>query len=74
MYIATAANAAFLGPAPDVEIARHVAGAEGPSGRNRDYLLRLADALRELGADDAHVFAIERQLKALESGRGPACG
>ena len=74
VYIATAANAAFLGPAPDVEIARHVAGAEGPSGRNRDYLLRLADALRELGADDAHVFAIERQLKALESGRGPACG
>jgi cation transport regulator ChaC len=34
----------------------------GPSGPNRDYILRLADALREHGADDPHVFAIAELL------------
>ena len=39
-------------------------------GTARDYLLRLADALRELGEDDAHVFAIERHLRDMERSRG----
>lgn len=62
VYIATAENAAFLGPAPEVEIARHIATSSGPSGPNRDYLLQLAVALRELDAHDPHVFEIERHL------------
>ena len=66
LYIASASNAAWLGPAPEAEIARHVATAVGPSGRNRDYLTHLADALRELGEDDAHVFAIEQQMRELD--------
>lgn len=65
VYIATEENAAFLGPAPEPDIARQIAGAEGPSGRNADYLLRLAVALRELGKDDPHVFEIERHLQLL---------
>lgn len=65
VYIATADNAAFLGPAPDAAIARQIAASSGPSGRNRDYLLQLAQALRALGKDDPHVFAIERQLQEL---------
>ena len=64
-YIATAENAAFLGPAPEVEIARHIAASSGPSGPNRDYLLQLATALRALGANDPHVYEIERHLLAL---------
>jgi cation transport protein ChaC len=68
VYIADPANAAYLGPAPEAAIARHIATAAGPSGPNRDYLLRLAEALRTLGADDAHVFAIERELLALDAG------
>lgn len=67
VYIATADNAAFLGPAPEAEIARQIADAIGPSGPNRDYLLRLAQALRELQEHDDHVFAIERHLLALEA-------
>ncbi len=63
VYLATPDNAAWLGPAADEAIARHVGGATGPSGSNRDYVLRLADALRSLGAEDAHVFAIERLLR-----------
>ncbi|WP_050475821.1 gamma-glutamylcyclotransferase [Herbaspirillum rhizosphaerae] len=67
IYIATEENAAFLGPAPERDIARQIASAEGPSGRNADYLLGLAVALRELGKEDAHVFEIERHLQLLNA-------
>lgn len=65
VYIADAANAAFLGPAPAFAIAQQIAAAYGPSGRNRDYLIELAHALRALGKDDPHVFEIERFLNDL---------
>ncbi|HZG19636.1 MAG TPA: gamma-glutamylcyclotransferase [Herbaspirillum sp.] len=68
IYIAAEDNQAFAGPAGEPEIARQIAGAAGPSGPNSEYLLKLAQALRELGAEDAHVFAIERHLLQL----GPA--
>lgn len=66
VYIATDTNAAWLGAAPEAAIARHVADAVGPSGRNRDYVLHLADALRGLGTIDDHVFEVERLLRALD--------
>ena len=65
-YVARDDNAAFLGPASDIEIADQIAAAEGPSGTNRDYVLQLADALRQLGEVDAHVFAIEQRLTRLK--------
>lgn len=65
VYIAEPDNAAWLGPASDTEIARHIAGSSGPSGRNRDYVFKLAEALHELGADDPHVFAVEAGLRKL---------
>ena len=64
VYIATHENAAFLGDASEREIAAQIARSSGPSGPNRDYLLQLAQALREMHADDPHVFAIERELAA----------
>lgn len=67
VYIATEDNAAYLGPAPDTAIARQIAASTGPSGPNREYLLRLAETLRAMGADDPHVFAIERRMRELES-------
>ena len=67
VYIADEHNAAWLGPAPDEVIAHQIAHAHGPSGCNRDYLTHLADALRNLGEHDAHVFAIEACL--LRAGR-----
>ena len=70
VYVASRENHAFLGPATEREIARHIATSAGPSGSNRDYLLRLAQALRELGDDDAHVFAVERHLRELEEADG----
>lgn len=65
VYIAREDNGAFLGPASEAEIALQIAGATGPSGPNSDYLTHLAVALRELGQDDAHVFAIEQHLLEL---------
>ncbi|MFE8071143.1 gamma-glutamylcyclotransferase [Marinobacteraceae bacterium S3BR75-40.1] len=62
VYIATADNAAFLGPADAPSMARQIAGAVGPSGPNREYLLRLAESLRELGGHDDHVFELEQLL------------
>ena len=62
VYIADESNHAFLGPAPSTEIVRHIHHSHGPSGANRDYLLMLAESLRELDADDPHVFELERLL------------
>lgn len=63
IYLASDDNPAFLGDAPLNDIAQQIANAHGPSGPNRDYLVNLAEALRELGAKDAHIFALEAQLK-----------
>ena len=66
VYIANEENAAFLGAAPELDIARQIARSNGPSGPNSEYLLHLASALRELGKSDPHVFAIEQHLAQLQ--------
>jgi len=71
VYVAPIDNFAFLGDAPLGEMARQIQSSEGPSGRNVDYLLRLAQALRQLRADDPHVFALEA---AVQEGSSPAKG
>ena len=63
IYVATPANHNFLGPAELTEIATQVRDASGPSGTNQEYVLRLADALREIDAEDPHVFALEALLR-----------
>ncbi|MBS63520.1 gamma-glutamylcyclotransferase [Salinisphaera sp.] len=70
VYIATADNEAWLGDASIDAIAGQIAVSHGPSGPNRDYLLNLAEALRALDADDAHVFAIEARLREIEAEHG----
>lgn len=63
VYVASSANANWLGDAPLEAIAAQVRSAVGPSGPNLDYVLRLAEALRQLEADDPHVFALEALLR-----------
>lgn len=65
-YHAPAGNPAFLGDAPVEEIAEQIARCSGESGRNLDYLRELARSLRQLGVQDAHVFALEAQLQGFE--------
>ena len=59
-YVAPPGNPAFLGPAPLEAMVRQINRCVGPSGSNRDYVIKLARALRELGADDPHVFELEQ--------------
>jgi cation transport regulator ChaC len=65
VYVASETNQAFLGPASLTEMARHIAHSHGPSGSNADYLLRLDDALSELGADDEHVAGLAIRVRQL---------
>lgn len=62
VYFAGTDNPAFLGPADDAIVAAQIAEARGPSGSNREYLLRLERALREIGETDDHVAELARRL------------
>jgi len=64
-YRATEDNPHFLGPAPLPDMARHIDACHGDSGSNREYLLRLDDALAALGQVDAHVRALADAVRAL---------
>ena len=62
VYVATRDNPNFLGPAPLEEMARQVLSSEGPSGSNRDYVLRLTEALSAMGVRDPHVSELAAAL------------
>ena len=61
-YVAPTDNVAFLGDAPLADMAAQIRRCRGESGHNVDYVLELADALRRLAIDDAHVFELEAAL------------
>ena len=63
VYRGTEVNPNYLGPAPIDEITAQIRGAVGPSGPNPEYVLRLHDALAEMGARDPHVAAIATLLR-----------
>lgn len=62
VYIATEDNPHYLGPLPVAEIARVARVSHGPSGSNLEYVLRLAEALAEMGAHDPHVAELARLM------------
>jgi cation transport regulator ChaC len=64
VYVATGDNPNYLGPASLTAIAEQVLRSHGPSGPNREYVLRLAEALRGIGADDSHVFELAAEVGA----------
>ena len=64
-YIANEDNEEYLGPASEEDIAKQVAVCEGPSGPNRDYVIKVAEALRLLEMADDHVHGIESHLKRI---------
>ena len=63
-YIAPPGNPHWLGDAPLEVVAEQIVRAQGPSGRNSDYLLELAKALRTIGTADEHVFGLEALVRA----------
>lgn len=70
VYIAGPANSNYLGPAPLASIVAQVRASHGPSGSNAEYVLRLAEALRELGREDPHLHAIASRLGGPDAPRG----
>lgn len=62
VYIATADNPIYLGPAPDTEIAAQIATCRGSTGLNIEYLVRLAEFMRLYCPDveDHHLFTVEK--------------
>ncbi len=75
-YLATSNNPFFTGQEPIDIIARQIVLASGPSGSNREYLYKLATAVRQLVMDDnlvdtitngdPHLFELENLVRALE--------
>ena len=61
-FVGTPDHAMFAGESTLDEIADIVRGAVGPSGHNAEYVLRLAEALLELGVVDEHVFELANRL------------
>ncbi len=60
MYHAHEENPNFLGDAPLEEIAHQIRSAVGPSGSNKEYILRLDQALRDHDLEDPHVSSLAR--------------
>lgn len=65
VYLASARNPDYLGPAPLADMARQILGASGPSGANPHYVFALEAALLEMGVADDEVLALAARLRAL---------
>ncbi|KAL1709311.1 ChaC-like protein [Schizophyllum commune] len=60
-YVGRNDNPSFIGSEPLDDLAHRIYTSVGPSGPNKEYLYRLADAVRELSpsSHDSHLFVLE---------------
>jgi len=68
-YHATEGNPDYLGHTDADSMVQQISSASGPSGPNREYLLKLEASLKAHSVTDDHVFELADRLRALESGR-----
>lgn len=68
VYIGMPDNPQFLGALNPQDIAERINQSIGPSGENREYLLRLEESLKALSAEsgDAHISDIARRVRSME--------
>ncbi|XP_076032130.1 putative glutathione-specific gamma-glutamylcyclotransferase 2 isoform X1 [Oratosquilla oratoria] len=69
VFIGSTQSELFLGASPILAMAQQIAEAEGPSGTNLEYLMKLAHFIHtELPfANDDHVFELEAAVKSLKA-------
>ncbi len=70
-YLGRCDNPFYIGPESLEETARFVVSSSGPSGTNREYLYRLAEAVRHLLSqqcedEEPYLMSLERVVRALE--------
>jgi len=72
VYVGTIDNPAFVGSEPIDKLAERIWQCIGPSGRNKDYLYHLADAVRALAPEshDSHLIALESAVRAIDQLHG----
>lgn len=68
VYIGMPDNPQFLGALQPGDVAKKINDSVGPSGENRDYLLELEGALKELSPDsgDEHVTDLAVRVRGME--------
>ncbi len=66
-WIAPKTNANFLGNAEPSAMVEQILKAKGQSGANRDYVLKLAMNLAELGIEDGHVQDLARWIREADT-------
>jgi len=70
-YVGKSDNPSFIGSEPIEQLSQHIWHSVGPSGPNKEYVYRLADAVRSLAPEshDSHLFALETRLRELDAER-----
>ncbi|MBC7951939.1 MAG: gamma-glutamylcyclotransferase [Rhodospirillaceae bacterium] len=70
VFLANPRHPTFAGDLPFCEVARAIAGAAGPLGRNRDYLRRTVETLRHQGIPDCGLEKLAREVSGACSASG----
>ncbi|TFK38806.1 ChaC-like protein [Crucibulum laeve] len=67
-YVGRSDNPSFIGSEPLDDLAERIWRSVGPSGRNKDYLYKLAESVHHLSPTsfDPHLYALEAKVRALD--------
>ncbi|KAH8827897.1 ChaC-like protein [Flagelloscypha sp. PMI_526] len=68
-YVGRRDNPSFIGSEHLDVLSERIHRSVGPSGKNKDYLFQLANAVRMLSPNsfDSHLFALEERVRALDA-------
>ncbi|KAF9073935.1 ChaC-like protein [Rhodocollybia butyracea] len=71
-YVGRNDNPSFIGSEPLDDLAHTIWKSVGPSGPNKEYLYKLAEAVRKLAPEshDSHLYALETRIRALDQANG----